>query len=251
MRYNKKAGTQDITKKLQKENFKLKIENIRLRNELKLIKSFIPKAQTDDAQVLLKKLSEKERLFSKKNYLSYVISLLKSSSLFKIYSYFVTAVRKYSFITTSIKIFAYVLILLQSSAIFVLSASAFLISLPLVLFISYLVFFTTLISGKRAFSKLKSIISNKKIYFLFPTEDRAFRRSSFFSRMAQSFAQSESNVIIIVSPFFFNSVGLVSSSNFFLAMRAESNNIVIIRRHFYFLIKKKLLSDSSMVVEIY
>ena len=92
---------------LSEENERLAREVTELKNELREYKGKSAWHSRDDKyQHALRHRADTEYMFSKNNYASFLFAQLKCTSFFQIYKRAVNAFRKYSFITTSLKVFS-------------------------------------------------------------------------------------------------------------------------------------------------
>ena len=117
---------------LRMENRTLKRQIRMLKNERDAALAFgtVPHTKADRSNALLKGQLKAERTFSQKRYSAYIWDLIRHTSAFRIYSLIVRVVRKYSFIRITFKILLAVWAALQSGAIFLVSASFFIVLLP-------------------------------------------------------------------------------------------------------------------------
>lgn len=223
---------------------RLREENKALRSELEHIKAELEgrkrgrSSQKDKYAEEFEKLSRNESLFSKKNYFSFLLNHISHTSIFHLYKRMVSISRKYALVSTSLKIAAVILAILQTSTIFVLATSVFIVSLPFTFIIGYSVFILTLFGRRRVTKMFKASVENKNITVLIPPRGRAFERGSFFRGMANDYASDENNFVIIVSPYFLSSKGVGEKRSFFPMARFEKDNLVIVRRHYFFALKK-------------
>ena len=243
----------DIIKELKAENRHLRHEVAALKGELESSQDRLLRRKTADPhQALLSHQAQNEVLFSKKRYFTYIIQLFSSTSIFNIYKKILAFLRRYSLISTTLKIVVAVLTVLQTSAIFVIATSASFLSIPFILVISYGVFFLAHINRKRNDAVNKKLLAHKKIFVFFPPKKRALSPESYFSGMVEEFSREADHICIVVSPHFWRNRGLFGNKKHYRFSRTESESILLVRRQYYFMLKKNILNESSNeITEIY
>ncbi len=195
----------------------------------------------------LRHTANRKELFSKKNFALYIIASIKTRSLFLFYQRLIYVIRKYTFITTTIKILAFLFAVIQSSAIFVIFTGTVAITAPITILFSYVALTLSFFGRKKLNKKTKQILEGKKITVFFPPKERTFEKNSYFRNLVNSISQKgpNGNAIIIVSPFYFSPKGISTSKKYYAALRIENENILLIRKHYYFTFKKNVLRDRS------
>ncbi|MBQ8140126.1 MAG: hypothetical protein IJ038_00330 [Clostridia bacterium] len=228
-------------------------ENKRLRREVDALKFELEDIQQkkairgghDDVRSAFDNQSLHSRLYSKRSYTSYLLGLISSTSVFRLYRKMIAFVKRYTFISTTLKILAYILTVLQSGTIFVLAASFFVVSLPFTFIVGYTALVVAFFGNRRLKKKMSGLTRGKNITVLFPQKGRAFSESSYFAGMARDIAKDGENTVVIVSPYFFSSKGISGSKKLFIAMREEGDNILIIKRHYFFTFKRQILKKHA------
>ncbi len=239
---------------------KLTVENRRLNREIDGLKREIDelngkgekRRKRNKYQAFLDSRSDCENMFSKRNYFSFMLTNIKQTSIFNIYKKFVYFIRKYTFLTTTIKIASILFLFVETAALFVISTSAFFIFAILTFLTSNTLAFFTLFVRKRSNRENTEIISGKKVTVFFPPKERAFDIGSYLTGFAEEQAKNENSVVIIVSPYIFKSTGFNASKKKYYASRMDGENILLVRRYYYFTLKKNIIDKySSQVTEIY
>lgn len=248
----KKVSKKDSRiRELQTENKRLRAEVQNLKHELDTVKNKrIFHDSGDKSLVNFEKRSANIRLFSKRSYTAYLAALISNTSIFKLYKRFISIAKKYTLITVSLQIAAYILTLIQSSAIFVVAASLFIVSLPFTFIFGYSAVILTFFGRKRVYKKLTSTIREKDIAVFFAPKTKKRLDDSFFSGMVREWTERNGGVAIIVSPYFLSRKGVSTSKKYYFVMRQETENIIIVRRHYYFTLKKRLLKNADRNVTI-
>lgn len=244
----------------RREIRRLTVENRRLTREIDALKNEIDELEDKSSrrsrlnkyQTSLKRCAENEYMFSKRNSFSFLLTQLKFTSFFQIYRRALTIFRRYSFITTSLKVFSIIFLFVEASILVLISTSAFIMSLIFTLFISQLFTFFTLLTRKRYNRRNTELMRGKSVCIFFPTKERAFDYDSFFQGFVREEANKENSVAVIVSPYLFNSVGLEHSKKIYYYCREDGENILLVRKRYYFTLRKKVISQvASNVTEIY
>ncbi len=240
-------------KALTEENQKLKQEIENLKEEIDSIKKDkILHKKGDAVSVSFENQALNAKLYSKKSYTTYLAGLIANTSFFRLYKRLLYIVRKYTFISTTLKIIAYILTFVQSGALFVLAASVSIISLPFTFIIGYSALAAALFGRRRLNKKLSKFFDGKNIFVMFPQRGNELNSDSFFSGNAKEFAKGENNAVIIVSPYFFSSRSISGKKKVFISAREEDENILTVKRHYYFTLKRKLLkTDMKKITFMY
>lgn len=252
----KKAAqkSRNSLKTYQKTIRRLEAENIELQAQVELLREELANLQGKSRRVekkqpgyaTVEQQATAEYLFSRKNYFSYIYTMIRRTSVFNIYTKIIQFVRRYTFLTTTVQIITAVLLALQSSAIFVLATSAFVISIPITIFISHAAVLFTVFERKRKISEVRKLVKDKKLTVYFPTKGRAFEQDSFFCGMVRENAANEGCFSVVVTPYFMSMRGIGEQKSPFMIARQEQENILIIRRHFYFALKKKIIDPMEI-----
>lgn len=238
----------------------LEAENKRLKREIALLKRELAAKNgkntftdyTDKTRADLEKRAQNARHYAKKSYTAFLVSLISATSVFKLYKRIVGIVKKYTLVTFSLKIATYILAAVQSSAIFVVALSVFLISLPFTFIIGYSATLLSFFAKKRMLKKASRILCGKRIAVFFPSRGAFLTKSSFFAGTVRDWRDRYSGIAIIVSPYIFSKRGISAAPKAFTLMREEEKDILIIRRHFYFALSKKILKkQEESLTEIY
>lgn len=248
-------GSQEkLIRQLTKENERLKNEVASLKNEIQ--QSNVNKRRwsnkKDANSNLFLHQARRENTFSQSSYLSYFTSVLKNASLFRLYSQILNTVRHFTFVTTTIKVVMFLLTIIQSSAIFVISTSAFIIYLPFTFLVSGIGTMLTLFGSRKATRINRPILSDKNVCVFFPAKKSVIREDSYFAGFVKSMAENPNTVCMIVTHGFFFSHGITKCKKYFFTSRIDADNLIIVRRHYYYSLKKNvILPYSKNLTEIY
>lgn len=227
----------------------LKNENMRLRRENKALKAELSAIRREhsptknEARLALESAAKSTCLYQKKSFAAFLVGSLRAKNLFYLYKRLVYIVRKYTFITTTLRILSFILGLIQSGALIVLFTGSLAVSLPITLVFSYSALVFTLIFGKRITKNAREMTHGKNIVLFFPPR-RALEKEGFFMGMVADVARNGS-LAVIISPYSFLTRGLFGKKSFYLAMRQESERIIIMRPHYFFTFKRRILSHHN------
>ena len=230
---------------LEKENKRLRAELDRYKYDKTINDSIYARHRERSWQLSLRQGALKKELFERSNFASYLLGTFKSRTFFLYYQKFIFLLRKYSFVTTTLKILLILWTALQSSALFVLFTGSLAIVAPVTIIFSYIAIFITFLGRKKLNRRMKQTLSGKKITVFFPQKGRAFAQGSYFKGFAGSAASSENSAVVVVSPYYFDTKGVSGSKKYYLAARLEDENVILIRKHYFFTFKKHVLSDAS------
>ena len=229
---------------LEQENKRLRAELDRYKYDKTINDSIYARHRERSWQLSLRQGALKKELFERKNFASYLFGTLKSRTLFLYYQKFIFILRKYAFVTTTLKILLVLWTALQSSALFVLFTGSLAIVAPITTIFSYIAIFLTFLGRKNLNRRMKQTLGGKRITVFFPQKGRAFAQDSYFKGMVNATA-SENAAVVVVSPYYFDTKGVSVSKRYYLAARHESENVILIRKHYFFTFKKHVLSDAS------
>ncbi len=232
-----------IIRRLKDENRRLKAEIFLLQERLKASGSGRSKGDKG-WQYFFARTARKQELFEEKNYTRFLFGRLKSRSVFGYYQRLIYLIRKYTFVTTSLKVLSFIWAFIQSSAVFLIIAGAMAIIAPITIIFSYIAIVASLFARKKLNSKMRRLLAKKKITVLFPSP-KAFSKRSYFRKMISDISKEKNAFVIIVSPYYFSPKGIGDSGRYFLALRRENDNTVMVRNHYFFTLKKKLFNTHS------
>jgi hypothetical protein len=248
MKKSNKALETELSEKLcqlEKENKRLRAELDRFKYDKTINDSITTRHREKSWQLSLRQGALKKDLFERKNFASYLFGTFKSRTFFLYYQKFIYLLRKYTFVTTTLKILLLLWTLLQSSALFVLFTGSFAIIAPITVLFSYIAIFLSFLGRKKLNRRMRQTLQGKKITVFYPPKGRAFEENSYFKSFVRSTASAEESAVVIVSPYYFDTKGISHSRRYYLSERLEAPNIILIRKHYFFTFKKHVLSLSD------
>ncbi len=258
---NKERNKRGVKTAQEERIRELTKENLRLRNEVALLKNEIQQnsattrrlsKKRDSVRSMFLHQARRENTFSQNTNLSYFRYALKNASLFRVYSQIINTVRRFTFVNTTIRIAIFLLTIVNSGAIFLISTSTFIVSLPFMFLLSGVGAMLTLLGSRKATQINRPILTNKNVCVFFPAKKSAIRKDTYFSGLVQSMGEQPNTVCVIVTQGFFFSRGTTGRKRLFFASRVDADNLIIVRRHYYFKLKQSIiLPYSKKLTEIY
>jgi hypothetical protein len=237
-------------------------ENMRLRREVESLKGELERGRPSTRRLLRKRdavestfsnQARRQDIYAQENAFSYFTRALGNASFFRVYKDILHTVRRLSFVTTTIQIILIILTIIKSSAIFLISTSAFIVALPFIFLFSALGTVLTVIGSRRATMVNRPLVKGKDVYVFLPAKKSAIDPNSFFAGFVKEMADgAPDRVCVIVTQGFFFSRGIGKSRKYYFTSRKEADNIIIVRRHYYYKFKNKILvPEARSVNEIY
>lgn len=238
---------------------RLTVENRRLGREVETLKQELSELQGKSAKKLrhnkyaqaFEHGTENEYLFSKRNYFLYVYAHLKRTSVFQVYRKIINFIKRYTFITTSIKVISVLFVFVETAALVVFSTSVFVISLIFTLIASHVLAFLTIFTRQKSNSQNKKLLKGKNVTVFFPPKERAFDYESYFSGFVTERAEDVRSMAVIVSPYTVRSLGLNRSKGPYFCSRPDGERILLVRKSYYFILKKIIDDVADTVTEIF
>ena len=248
MSKEKPENNKDVSKikELEAENKQLKTEVDNLKRELAAMndKKIFHDSQ-DKILLSFERSADNERLFSKKRYTSYIAAIISRTSVFKLYKRIILFAKKYTLLTVSLKMAAYVIALIQSSAVFVVALSVFIVLLPFTFIFGYLTLMISLFGRRRKIKKVTEMTKNKSVAVFFASKADQLTSDSFFAGTVREWKDRRGGVAVIVSPYIFGARGISGSKKTYSLMRVEEADVIIIRKHFFFTLDKRIFKNSD------
>lgn len=242
-------------RELTKENARLKRELVSLKGEIERGRPSARRlfSKRDAIRSALSHQARRQETYAQENFLFFLFKALKNTSFFRIYVDIVNTVRQLTFVTTTIQVIIFLLAIVESSAILVISTSAFIVAMPFMLIVSALGTALSIIGSRKATKVNRPLVKNKDVYVFLPAKKSAIREGSYFVGFVKEIAHADSDrVCIIVAQGFFFSRGIGKRRRYYFTSRKEEDNIIIVRRHYYYKLKNKILiPEANSISEIY
>lgn len=209
-------------------------------------------SKTDLSKVLPPHFSERARneiLLRNPNYVLYLSSLLRKSQLYHFWNSYLVVFRKFKLVSILIRLYSYLLLLLQFGTAFFVIVIALVLLIPIALFSAGCVVLSALLFYDRKNRYMEQKLNGKNIFVLFPTRDGEFQTGRFWRKNIDELSKMKDgqNTVLVVSPFFWSFRGVFDRSPYFL-VREEKHNVYLIRKHYYFSLRKKVLSKNKQLL---
>ena len=250
----KRSSEEKKIEQLKKENLRLKREIATLKNEMQQSRAATRKItkKKDSVQSTFLHQARRENTYSQNSKAAYFRHALKNASLTRTYTQILNSVRQLTFVTTTIQVLLFALTVVKSGAIFLISTSAFIVSLPFIMIISGIGTILTLLGSKKATAQNKPILTDKDVCVFFPAKKSIIKSGTYFAGFVKSMADRPDTVCVIVTQGPFFSRGIINNNKYFSTSRLEAPNIILVRRHYYFKLKKNIIQPySKNLTEIY
>ncbi len=244
----------------KKQIRKLVIQNKKLSREVDSLKQELEMLQGKGGRLwgtgkytsAFRQRADSETMFSKKSYPSFIWSHLMHTSFFNIYKRLLSYLRKYAFITTTIRIVSFLFIFVEAILLIVISTSAFIASILITLILSHILLLLSIFTRKKQNIKSRELLAHRDIVIFFPPKGRAFEENSYLKYLAGEYAAVENCTVLIVSPHLINSKGVFSQKKPYHSVREDTENVLLVRRSYYFTLRKKIIDETAhSITEIY
>ena len=216
---------------------RLKLENDRLRR----LKDRGAAAQGDRYADALARAGDTAHAMSQSGYARYLYSAIRESSAYGIWYRGLTYFRRFRLLSTVIRVASWVVTLIQSGAVILLSTVLLVFMLPALILSSAVTAIVALTQGLRLNRLFKSVLQGKTVYLFFPTD----HNSPVTSATIRQLSESESNFIFAVSPYAISPRLLGKKHKFFFTALNCGENVYYIRKYYYFMLWNRVLPHTS------
>lgn len=149
--------------------------------------------------------------------------------------------RRLRLVAIILRITAILFTVLQTGALVLLTTVIFLIALPIFVSLMLGILLTALLESRKTNRTLARLLDGKHVYILFATEEP----TPFFIANARELASRPSAAVLIVSPFWLSSKGILQR-RFYCTARREAEDLYTLRRYYFFTFKKKVLKKTEV-----
>ena len=182
------------------------------------------------------------RTSHRKGVLHDLISSVKEARPWRIWQQILAYFRRARAISFVFRVVGWILALLRTGTLLLLTTVLFFVILPLLLAIVLGFLLAALLDTKKSLSRLQKAIGERPVWVFFSTGE-------FGRENALALAESGERVCLIVSPRWISPSGH-GTKKFYLNLRTESENCYLVRRYFYLHLRKKL-SRTDKIALIY
>lgn len=135
--------------------------------------------------------------------------------------------------------------IIETSALLIVAATVFIVTLPLLLAASLITAVAVVISGRRCNRRLVPLLRDKQMFVFFPTAYP--RRGGVLDATIRQLSADPRNAIFAVSPHLISSELLGRREPYFI-QRKVAENVYYVRKYYFFLLRRGVLSHASQPV---
>ncbi len=215
-------------------NFELKaqkIKNKRLENRISDLEKKLD--SKNNISSTFEKASPEVSIERYENYLKYKYNLIKSTDVWNVTGRIFAYSRRSLFIARLFKYASLIIAFIETSAVFLLTATVLLIIIPSALVLALILMIVDTIAGRKYNDKILSQIKGKKILFLIAQKGYKKERGSYFDRLASDYAKDGRYYVIVISKSL--------RDGLFLTARFNEERLVVIRETYFFRLKRALI----------
>lgn len=171
------------------------------------------------------------------SYTAFLANKLRQGAVWQVFCSVLEKIRKYTFISGAIKVFAFIVALLEKSAILLLLASIIFLTLPVLFFAVVMYLVLCIVMNAHWNKKIRNWITAGETVTVFITKERLFSTNGdkMFLRTAKLEASKGSGTVIIVC------------ADSFISAKWHSENILAVKENYFFSIKKKIIEKNSLL----
>ena len=173
--------------------------------------------------------------FTPKSYIAFTVNKLRSGQLWKASVSIFEKIRKYTLISGIIRVFAFVISLLEKSALLLLVASAIFLIFPIAVSLALIYVSVCLFEHIRWNKKIRNWLVTGEPVTVFITDKKIFSKdeNALFLRDAEQIASSHNGPVVIVC------------KDRFISAKWYSLNILAVKENYLFTIRRKFIEKSS------
>jgi len=186
------------------------------------------------------KRAEYSDLAQRKNLLSFFISFVKTTKVFRIGETLVRYLRRFRIVTATLRLFPWVLLLINTNTLLYAVAGVAFILLPLIVVGLISLLASASIHYRKLNAKMISYLEGAAVYVFFPTRGGEFSNGCFWRGNILDIAARKQTVVLVISPFLLSPRGLIDGKLYF-GLREETPNVLLVRRHYFFSLQKNVL----------
>lgn len=187
---------------------------------------------------------ETRRLMSRRSYFSYSISLIRSSSPYRIWQKFLTYFRRFRLLSVILAVSIRIVTIIETSALLIAVAAAAVILLPILLVLALITYAMSLIEGRRRIAELSELVRERNVFVFIPTERP--RENGVLNVTMSQLSEHDRNIVFCVLP-----PTIYPHSDFFLTVRRGCSGTYFVKRNFFFRLRRMLTAYPNRVYYIY
>ncbi len=173
--------------------------------------------------------------FDTKTYIGFIAKKITGGQAWKTAVSVFEKIRKYTFVSSVIRVTAFTVALLEKSAVLLLLAVAVLLSLPVIIAAALLYLSVCKISQLKWNKKIENWLTAGEMITVFITNTKAFstHSNSLYIRHAKTLSNSPKNRVLVVC------------SDPFPCAKWYAENILAVKENYFFVLKRKFIEKSK------
>jgi len=185
--------------------------------------------------------ADHKQMVSYRFFFHYLYRKVTSAPFYTHWKSILSYIRRFRAVTYTIRALSFVLGILETGALVLLSTALFLVILPILFALMLGILITARIESGRTNHTLATISQSGRVYVLFLPA----HAGDFFTENAKNLAR-QGDTVLIVSPYWISPNGL-SKGAFYCTARREADRIYLIRRYYFFSLQKHVLKKRNTV----
>lgn len=181
---------------------------------------------------------------NKGSYFSYALSIVRSSSPYRIWQKFLTYFRRFRLLSVILTVSIRIVTIIETSALLIAVAAAAVILLPILVLLAIITYAVSLADGRRKLAELSEILRDRSIYVFIPTE-RPREKGVLAATLSQLSERDENMVFCVLPPV------ILPHTELFLTVRRNQSGTYFVKRNFFFRLRRLLKSHQNKVYYIY
>lgn len=184
-------------------------------------------------------------IMSSYSYPRYLLSTLRQSTAYRGWMRLLTYFRRFRLVSVIIRVATSLVTIIETSALLIVAATVFIVTLPLLLAASLITAVAVMISGRRCNRRLEPLLRDKQMFVFFPTATP--RRGGVLDATICQLSADPRNAIFAVSPHLISSELLGRREPYFIQCQV-AENVYYVRKYYFFMLRRGVLSHASQPV---
>ena len=181
-------------------------------------------------------------IMSCSGYPRYLLSMLRQSTAYRGWMRLLTYFRRFRLVSVIIRVATSLVTVIETSALLIVAATVFIVTLPLLLAASLITAVAVVISGSRCNRRLAPLMLDKQIFVFFPTSSP--RCGGVLDATVRHLASDPANAVFAVSPHFISSELFGQQEPYFI-QRQAAENVFYVRKYYFFMLRRGVLSHAD------
>lgn len=197
---------------------------------------------TSIAEERTHELLQSRTLLRHRFFLTYVFDILRHARVYLLWKELLSYFRKFRLVAILIRVFTFLITILETGALVVFSTLLFLVLLPLLGAWMLGILLTALIEARKSNRVMQERLQEKKVYLLSLSKEE----NPFFSQNARALARDEKSAVLVLSPYWISGKG-IDGNRFYCTVREDGENVYLVRKYYFFTLKKRVLADKELI----